>query len=241
MATRQSRNGGSRRKKAVVDEATELNSKQLRAVELLAIGRTVPQVAKVVEKHRATIYIWLKKPEFRAALNQARREHWQALRASAMDLVRTAVRVIKDELKGKNLDATQRVETALKILGDSDYLSGAKPTIGPTDPDELRNKDRSEAQFRRLNSRMLENLELQEVLVDSHRSEGFRNLMDEFKKNRQAKGQGDAVVQLEFRGAVDAGRFKERFGQGGEKAAAQEDAKDLAAGDIGDQQHPPAV
>ena len=156
----------SRKRRAMKDEAAELSSKKLRVVQALSVGQTPSEACKALGLHRSTIYRWLEEPEFRAALNRARRDLHQALQARSMKLVATAMQITEEELKGSNLDATDKVETALKILRGSGYPWGAAPAIGPTDAEALELNDRLAAANRKGASDLVDMLELQRDLDD---------------------------------------------------------------------------
>ena len=58
---------------------TQLNDKQLQAIDLILIGNTDDQVAKYVGVNRSTVNQWKNhNPYFKAELNRRRKEIWEA-------------------------------------------------------------------------------------------------------------------------------------------------------------------
>ena len=58
---------------------TQLNDKQLQAIDLILIGNTDGQVAKYVGVNRSTVNQWKNhNPYFKAELNRRRKEIWEA-------------------------------------------------------------------------------------------------------------------------------------------------------------------
>lgn len=180
MTAKQPDSGTSRKKRATKDEAEELSSKQLRAVQALSVGQAPAKVAKAVGVHRATIYRWLEEPKFRAGVNRAKKDLHEALQARSFQLVDTAMRIVEEELQGENLEATRKVETAMKVLRGSGFLSGAAPTIGPTNPDELEARDRLATAQSKIASDMVDTVELVRDLEDKA---DLRRFVEEFRKD----------------------------------------------------------
>jgi hypothetical protein len=67
--------GNRSRPKATVGGLTPAQEK---AVELLAAGQTVGDVASAVGVHRVTLWEWARLPAFHRAQDQLRREAWRA-------------------------------------------------------------------------------------------------------------------------------------------------------------------
>src|SRR5689334_1872713 len=53
-----------------------LHEKQLAAIEMLVVGRSLTNIAKAIEVDRKTLYRWRKDEEFLEALNARRRDVW---------------------------------------------------------------------------------------------------------------------------------------------------------------------
>jgi hypothetical protein len=92
----------------------ELTPQQAAAVDLLALGRTITEVAEAVGVTRQTVSGWRnQQPEFQAALNRKRRELWEAWRDRLRALLAPALDVIQSELeKGNFKVALEIVKTA---------------------------------------------------------------------------------------------------------------------------------
>jgi hypothetical protein len=111
------------------DSATwALSPQQERAVDLLASGKTVTDVAKVIEITRQTVSTWLNHhPGFQAALNNRRQELWAATTDRLRGLLPKALDVLEQALEGETpLPAAVHV---LKAGG----LYGMLPPQGPTE------------------------------------------------------------------------------------------------------------
>ena len=128
---------------------TQLNDKQLQAIDLILIGNTDDQVAKHVGVNRSTVCQWRNHNiYFQAELNKRRKEIWEAtsdrlrsLAFKAMDTVETAI---------EQGDAKIALEV-LKLAGlGKEYLN----KIGEDDPKELEYqkemKEKEKEQFQEL-------------------------------------------------------------------------------------------
>ena len=70
---------------AIETNKTQLNDKQLQAIDLILIGNTDDWVAKYVGVNRSTVNQWKNhNPYFKAELNRRRKEVW----GSALDRIR---------------------------------------------------------------------------------------------------------------------------------------------------------
>lgn len=122
-----------RRRKATNPDTAEssLSPQQETAVDLLAVGRKVTDVAGEIGVARQTVSQWLNRDdEFRAALNVRRRELWQA----TSDRLRSLLRKALDAIEGR-LDAEDGLAAAVHVL-KAVGLYGAPVKIGATEGEE---------------------------------------------------------------------------------------------------------
>src|SRR5579884_658457 len=72
-----------------------LSTLETSIVDALAEGATLTAVAATCHVHRVTLYRWIRtRPEFRAAIEQARAEHVIALRDQLRDISADALRIL---------------------------------------------------------------------------------------------------------------------------------------------------
>ena len=93
-----------------------LTPAQERAVELLAAGQTVGDVAAAVGVHRVTLWEWAKLPAFRQAQDQLRREAWRAAEDRMRRNVTRAAEVIGEVLDDAQADPRDRLMAAKLVL-----------------------------------------------------------------------------------------------------------------------------
>ena len=112
------------------DGLTELDTRQLRALEQLLAGATDGEAADAAGVSRQTVSAWkLHNPAFRAELNRQRAELWDGSQDRLRSMVPRALDVISDALEGE--DAAKVAVQLLRLAG----LSGAQVgEIGPTTP-----------------------------------------------------------------------------------------------------------
>ena len=84
---------------------SSLNDKQKTAVELLAIGKSLGRVARIIEIDAKTLYRWRQDPTFREALHRRRRELW----SDAIDRVRGMVTPSLDIMEQHLTDRYERI------------------------------------------------------------------------------------------------------------------------------------
>jgi hypothetical protein len=125
-----------------------LTPQQETAVDLLASGKTVTDVAKAIEVTRQTVSEWFNHhPGFQAALNSRRQELWVGMTNRLRGLLPKALEVLTCELEGEHpLPAAVHV---LKACG----LYGNVSPLGPTEVE-----DAEIAQRQRVYGRMLASL-----------------------------------------------------------------------------------
>jgi len=110
--------------------ATELNDKQQRAIELLTAGRTVVETSELCGCSRRSVHRWLSAdPQFLAALNQAREERRQTHVNALEALVADAIENVRQSIESGD------VRTSLRLLERIGILDAAP--IGETDVQEI--------------------------------------------------------------------------------------------------------
>lgn len=97
-------------------EHSTLSSAQIDAVALLAAGKPIVAVAKHVGVHRATIHNWLKLPEFRAALEEARCDHLARIENNLREISELAVDTIRHTLTDSEISPAVKLRAALAVL-----------------------------------------------------------------------------------------------------------------------------
>ena len=78
-----------------------LHEKQLAAIEMLAVGRSLGGIAKAVEVDPKTLYRWRKDDEFLEILNARRREVWGDLVGRLRDLTQPSLEVMAEHLEDR--------------------------------------------------------------------------------------------------------------------------------------------
>jgi hypothetical protein len=128
--------------------AIALSPPQQKALNTLASGQTISASAEAAGVSRLTVYRWLKTdPDFVALYNAWREEAVMAARTRLLSLTDVAVTAVADAM-GKG-DA----KIALAVLKATGALD--RPQLGPTDPADVRRKQRIE----RDNAQMQMNME----------------------------------------------------------------------------------
>lgn len=122
-----------------------LTPQQERALAALLSGSTVTRAAELVGVDRTTVHRWLRDDwTFQAALNRARREFRDGLRANLESVGEQAVRTVRQAIEADD------VRVALAVLKGLGLLGGEMPSVGEDDPGILR----EEAQLRRNEAEM---------------------------------------------------------------------------------------
>lgn len=97
-------------------ETTTLSSVQIHAVALLAAGNSITSSAQHAGVHRATLYNWLKLPDFRAALDEARRDYVAFMHARLREIAELAVDTIRHSLTNPEVSASVKLRAAIAVL-----------------------------------------------------------------------------------------------------------------------------
>jgi CRP-like cAMP-binding protein len=106
--------------------------RQDQAIALLLTGKTVTEVAEVVEVSRQTVSEWLHHhPGFQAALHQRQRELWQEASEQLRALIPKALEVVTQALEGEQ--ALPAAVHGLKACG----LYGGLAPSGPLDAADI--------------------------------------------------------------------------------------------------------
>jgi len=120
-----------------------LSLRQTAALEPLLSGASITKAAELAHVDRSTVHRWLREdPEFRAALNAAKREFRRELTARLHGLANAALEVVEKAVV--NGDA----RVAIAVLRGIGLLPGTAPSIGPSDPTEIAEMDEQVARFR---------------------------------------------------------------------------------------------
>ena len=99
------------------DTHANLSPAQKRVVAALAQGHTISAAARQAEVHRGTIHDWLRNaPEFKAAVQAARREFSARLNDQLRELAATALDTLHKLLDDPKTPSNVRMKTALAIL-----------------------------------------------------------------------------------------------------------------------------
>ena len=132
--------------------ATELSVTQLSAIAALASGSNVTDAAAKAKVDRTTVHRWLADdPEFVAAVNRAKQDALDAIRAEVQAGAADAIKAVRKIVTGTGVGPAVRLRAAMALLQSSGAL--IPETIGPTDPEDIRAENN-----RRAHSRMLANL-----------------------------------------------------------------------------------
>jgi hypothetical protein len=78
-----------------------LHEKQLAAIEMLVVGRSLTNIAKAIEIDRKTLYRWRKDEEFLEVLNARRREVWGDVVGRLRDLTQPSLEVMAEHLEDR--------------------------------------------------------------------------------------------------------------------------------------------
>jgi hypothetical protein len=94
---------------------------QAQVAAALASGATVSAVAAQTDVHRSTIHNWLKEPAFRQAVDQARKDYAESLRAQLAELSGLALDTIRQVLTDPKTPASVRLRAAMAVLERPQY------------------------------------------------------------------------------------------------------------------------
>jgi hypothetical protein len=109
------------------NSAQHLNARQERAVDLLAEGMRIGEVAQAVGCDRVTLWRWSQEPGFVAALNQRRQDLWHATSDRLRSLLPRAFDVIDEALAAGD---SRSALGLLKLAGVGHIELGR---VGPTE------------------------------------------------------------------------------------------------------------
>jgi len=151
------------------NEKERLSPLQIKAVELIAQGRRIVEVAEELGINRRTVYVWLKRPDCERLLIKLISAHKDAAKRSASFHSRTVVdrmvRILEGKpiktKDGKRLYPTARdqvraaqvivklaglAETRLNISGDVNYTGGIEVELKNLTDEQLRERARVESE-----------------------------------------------------------------------------------------------
>ena len=97
----------------------QLNDKQLGAIQYLLAGQSQTETAELVDVDKATLWRWMQKPEFIAALNFERNEIHSANREYLRSLTSKAIGVLDKLMDSKNEATKHRAAIAILDKGGS--------------------------------------------------------------------------------------------------------------------------
>ena len=94
----------------------KLTPRQQKAVELLACGLSIREVAARVGRHERTLRRWLDRPEFVEALSELQDAAWRHALRRLRALASKAVDTLRDVLCDPEVPATARVGAAKAVF-----------------------------------------------------------------------------------------------------------------------------
>lgn len=94
----------------------KLSTKQLLAVQSLATGSTIGEAALHAKVTDSTVDRWLKLPEFRETIQEAKRDIYGSAIAQIVSACTTAVETLQEIAKDKKATTGARVSAAKVIL-----------------------------------------------------------------------------------------------------------------------------
>jgi pantoate kinase len=101
---------------AMADSKKTLTHKQLRTIVALVTEPSIPKAAEVAKVGQRTIYDWMKQPEFKAALREARRESFTQAVSLAQRYAPLAMTTLAKVIADTSVAAHARVSAAIGIL-----------------------------------------------------------------------------------------------------------------------------
>ena len=110
-----------------------LNEKQSTAIQLLAIGKSLSAVARIIEVDPKTLYNWRQDARFREALWDRRRELW----STAIERVRGMVNPSLDVIEQHLSDRYERIrfraaQTVLNLASLKKHAADAGDALDPS-------------------------------------------------------------------------------------------------------------
>ena len=111
----------------------ELSQPQVKALSQLGGGATITAAAKTAGVDRTTVHRWLREDAtFQAARNRLHADMRREAAARLDHLAETALSTLQNALEAGDARA------AIAILKGAGMLDGQRPTIGPEEPDAVR-------------------------------------------------------------------------------------------------------
>ena len=104
-------------------EAPALTGEQRRAIQLIASGKTVTEVARTLGRDRKTVYRWKDNPFFVAELNCQQDELLERIQNRLHRLADRAVDVLETNLEQNNLKAALELLKIINLHGNVPYVA----------------------------------------------------------------------------------------------------------------------
>ena len=115
---------------------SELEPRQVLAVERLLAGDPVTTAAAAAGVDRSSVHRWLREDAvFRAAYNAARQDLFREVSSRLLGLASDALAAVEAAVRGGD------ARVAVAVLKGLGLLPGTAPTIGPEDPAEVASLD----------------------------------------------------------------------------------------------------
>jgi hypothetical protein len=128
----------------------DFSANQLQVLALISTGSTAVAAAKEAGVHRNTIANWLRMPEFRQAMVQARNEKALYWRECAAAFAEEAIRVIVGLMTQSDIPPSVRLRAALAVLDKATTPLPPElemPVVELPGPDAMHNDAQSDAQL----------------------------------------------------------------------------------------------
>jgi Homeodomain-like domain-containing protein len=118
------------------DATPQLSPAQERALQALLDGATVTEAATAAGVDRTTVHRWQRHVKFFTAMNRAKADRQNAVRAGLQSLTQEAIGTMRDLLKDPTVPPAVRLKAAMAVLGT---VKGWEPErIGDTDAECFR-------------------------------------------------------------------------------------------------------
>ena len=119
-----------------------LSDPQVRAIDLLLLGRGVQEIADEVGVDRSTLWRWRQIPAFQAELNRRREALWSGYTDRIRSLLKMSLEVLEMALDQGD------VTTARELVKGVGLLQAAGAPGGYTDPRDIITEQRAEERLR---------------------------------------------------------------------------------------------
>jgi hypothetical protein len=112
----------------------ELSAQQQRAIDLIVVGKSLTEAARVLDLSRQTLSEWANRHHgFRAALSQRRQEVWSSAGDALRSLLPAAIEALAEEMRPGGPDRLKAAMATLRLaLG-----SGGLAPAGSTSAEEI--------------------------------------------------------------------------------------------------------